>query len=185
MDAAQNEAIKAVQASRGRAAKPSAYVRLMKPAEIETSALDFSTDLDENTVIRITHASVTGPTVDPSYINILTKLSISRREINRKHESLVFLFLDSLTHLLHKESPISFVLNTLLQYKYNSLHSLATPAAASPIEVLNQNGKQPAYMIVASMLNAGQSALSQYSRYTVVTLKDIVEEMAKDHPTSG
>ncbi len=62
MDAAQNEAIKAEQASRGRAAKPSAYVRLMKPAEIETSALNFSTDLDENTVLRIAHASVTHPT---------------------------------------------------------------------------------------------------------------------------
>jgi hypothetical protein len=97
----------------------------------------------------------------------------------------VFLFLDSISHLLHKVSPISFVLNTLLQYKDNSLHSLATPAAASPMEVLNQNGKDPAYMIVASMLNAGQSALSQYTKYTVVTLKDIVEEMAKDHPTSG
>jgi hypothetical protein len=38
MDAAQNEAIKAEQASRGRALKPSAYVRQMKPSEIETSA---------------------------------------------------------------------------------------------------------------------------------------------------
>jgi hypothetical protein len=38
MDAAQNEAIKAEQASRGRALKPSAYVRQMKPSEIEISA---------------------------------------------------------------------------------------------------------------------------------------------------
>ncbi len=91
MDAAQNEAIKAEQASRGRALKPSAYVRQMKPSEIETSALEFKSDLTD-TVIRIAHASVNGPTVDP------------------------------------------------------------------------------AYMIVASMFNAGQSALSQYSKYTVVTL---------------
>ena len=73
---------------------------------------------------------------------------------------------------------MSFVLNTLLQAKYNLLHSLPTPAAASPMEVLNQNGKDPAYMIVASMFNAGQSALTQYSKYTVVTLKDIMEKMA-------
>jgi hypothetical protein len=53
------------------------------------------------------------------------------------------------------------------------------------MEVLNQNGKDPAYTIVASMFNAGQSALTQYSIYTAVTLKDILEEMAKYHPTSG
>ena len=63
----------------------------MKPSEIETSALEFITNLTD-TVIRIAHASVNGPTVDP------------------------------------------------------------------------------AYMIVASMFNAGQLALSQYSNYTVVTL---------------
>jgi hypothetical protein len=84
MDAAQNEAIKAEQASRGRALKPIAYIRQMKPSQIETSALEFITDLSEDTVIRIAHASVNGPTVDPSYIDILTKLSLSSREINMK-----------------------------------------------------------------------------------------------------
>ncbi len=39
MDAAQDEAIKAEQASRGRALKPSAYVRQMKPYEIQNICL--------------------------------------------------------------------------------------------------------------------------------------------------
>ena len=120
MDAAQDAAIKAEQASRRRALEPFAYVRQMKPSEIKTSALEFITDLSEDTVLRIALPSVNGPTVDPPFIDILTKLSLSSKEINRQHESLVFLFLDSLTHLLHEESPMSFVLNTLLQYKYNS-----------------------------------------------------------------
>jgi hypothetical protein len=80
---------------------------------------------------------------------------------------------------------MSFVLNTLLQAKYNLLHSLPTPAAASPMEIMNLNGKKPAYMIVASMLNAGHSALKQYSEHTVVTLREIKDDMAQDHPTSG
>jgi hypothetical protein len=128
----------------------------MKPSEIETSALEFITDLSEDTVLRIAHSSVNGPTVDPSYIDILAKLSLSSKEINRQHGNLVFLFLDSLTPLLHKESPMSFVLNTLLQAKYNLLHTLPTPTAALPKEVLNQKGRDPAYMIVASLFNAGQ-----------------------------
>jgi hypothetical protein len=185
MDTAQTEAIKGEQASRMRALKPSAYVREMKPNEILASSLAFTSDLSEVTVLRIAQSSVNGPTVDPSYINILSKLSLSSREGNRQHEKLVFLFLDSLTPLLYKQSPMSFVLNTLLQAKYNLLHSLPTPAAASPMEIMNLNGKNPAYMIVASMLNAGHSALKQYFEHTVVTLREINEEMAKDHPTSG
>jgi hypothetical protein len=35
------------------------------------------------------------------------------------------------------------------------------------------------------MLNAAQSAHALYYKHTVVTLQDIKEEMAKDHPTSG
>jgi hypothetical protein len=85
MDTAQNEALKAEQASRGRAAKPVAYVRQMKPAEIQIAALDFNTDIDQNIVLRIAHASMIGPTVDPSFIDmslyILTKLSVSARKI--------------------------------------------------------------------------------------------------------
>jgi hypothetical protein len=94
-------------------------------------------------------------------------------------------FLQSLEHLLHKEEPISIVLNVLLQSKFNSLHSMEPPAAASPMEELRKNGKEPAYMIVVSMLNAAQSSLAHYSKHTVVTLQDITEELAKVHPTSG
>jgi hypothetical protein len=178
MDTAENEALKAEQDSRGRAAKPVVHVRQMKEAEIQTASFNFNIDIDQNTMLRIAYASVTGPTVDPSFLDILTKLSGSSKPSSRQHECLVFLFLKSIEHLLHKEDPISFVLNVLLQSKYNSLHSLDPPAAASPMEELQRNGKEPAYMIVASMLNAAQSAHAHYYKHTVVTLQDITEELA-------
>jgi hypothetical protein len=81
MDAAQDEAIKADQASRGRALKPSVYVRQMKPSEIEISALEFITDLSEDTVLRIAHSSVNGPTVDPTYIDILANCHFPARKL--------------------------------------------------------------------------------------------------------
>jgi hypothetical protein len=119
MDTAQGEYLQREQAQRMRALKNTSYVREMKPDEITESALTFISDISSETVLRIAHASVNGPTVDPTYIDILSKLSLSNRESNRKFESLVFLFLNSLMPLLHKESPMSFVLNTLLQAKYN------------------------------------------------------------------
>ncbi len=112
-------------------------------------------------------------------------MSGSSKDISQQHESLVHLFLNSIEHLLHKEDPISFVLNVLLQFKYNSLHSLDSSVAASPMEALRKSGKEPAYMIVSSMLNAAQSAHAHYSKHTVVTLQDIKEELVKVHSTSG
>jgi hypothetical protein len=143
MDIAQGEYLQREQAQRMRALKHTSYVREMKPNEITDSASTFISQISNETVLRIAHASVQGPTVDPTYINILSRLTLSNRESNQKYESLVFLFLKSLMPLLYKESPMSFVFNTLLQAKYNLLHKLPTPAAATPPAIMNLNGKTP------------------------------------------
>jgi hypothetical protein len=100
MDTAQNDAIKAEQASRGRAAKPVIYVRQMKDPEIQAASFNFSTNIEKYTMLRIAHASGTGPTVDPSFVDVLNKLSCSSKLANRQHECLVHLFLQSLRRML-------------------------------------------------------------------------------------
>jgi hypothetical protein len=184
MDTAQGEYLHREQAQRMRALKHTSYVRQMKPKEMNESASSFTSQISTETVLRIAQASVHGPTVDPTCINILSQLALSHRESNQKYESLVFLFLNSLTPMLYKESPMSFVLNTLLQAKYNLLHQLPTSAATTPPAIMNLNGKTPEYMIVSAMLNAGHSTLSHYTDNNVVTIH-IKQEMSREHPTSG
>jgi hypothetical protein len=118
----------------------------MKLYEITESASSFISQISTENYLRIAHASVNGPTVDPTYINIPYRLT--HRERNQRYESLVFPFLNSSTPLLYKESPMSFVLNTLLQAKYDLLNQLSIPAAASPPAIMNLKGKTPEYMHV-------------------------------------
>jgi hypothetical protein len=137
MDTSQGDLLRQEQVQKMRALQHTAYVRQMKQEEIIDTASSFISQISTDTILRIEQAAVTGPTVDPTYINILSRLMVSHRDRNQKYESLVSLFLKSLTPLLYKESPISFVPNTLLQAKYNLLNTLPTHATASPLEVMN------------------------------------------------
>jgi hypothetical protein len=67
-----------------RALKHTSYVREMIPGEITDSAFTFISQISNETILRISHALVHGPTVDPTYINILSKLTLSNRESNRQ-----------------------------------------------------------------------------------------------------
>jgi hypothetical protein len=141
IDTAQGDLHRQEQAQKMRALQHTAYIRQMKQKEIVDTATSFVSQISTDTVLRIAQAAITGPTVDPTYIYIISRLSVSHRVQNQKYESLVLLFLNSLTPLLYKDSPISFVLNTLLQAKYNLLNTLPTHAATSPSEVMNLHGK--------------------------------------------
>jgi hypothetical protein len=89
----------------------------MQPDGITESALTYISEISNETVLRIAHASVHGPTVDPTYINILSKLTLSNRESNQKFESLVFLFLYSLK-LTYAPAPQGIANAVCIKYYY-------------------------------------------------------------------
>jgi hypothetical protein len=150
----------------------------MSPGEIIYTATSYSLQTPPESVIRITQAAVTGPYIDPSYMNILSELADSHRGDNQKSQGLVFLLLNSLKPLLqHRESPVLFVLNTLQQAKYNTLNDLPTPAATSSPQFANLTGETPEYIIVTAMLAAGHVSLSSFQDNNDVTLQSLTGDV--------
>jgi hypothetical protein len=74
------------------------------------------------------------------------------------------------TLLKNRGSALSFVLNTLLQAKYNMLNAIVTPATVTPSQLSREAGESPEYSIVSAMLAAGYVSMSSFGDNDKVTL---------------
>jgi hypothetical protein len=156
----------------------------MSPQEIIDTITTYSTHAPTEAVINIIQSAVTGPYVDPTYMAILKHRESQTN--NQEFQKIVFLFLNSMKSLLkHRESALSFVLNTLLQAKYNLLNDLPTLATLSPSRLARETGESPEYSVVSAMLAAGHASLSSFQDQVEVTLQDLREEMTRINPISG
>jgi hypothetical protein len=144
VDTAQGQLLNQEHAHKLHAHKATLYVRQLSPTEISEKALSYSTHAPTDNIINITQTAVTRPYVDPTYMAILSELSESHSGENQEFQKVVFLFINSMETLLqHKESALSFVLNTLLHAKYNILTDLPTLATMSSSQRARETGEHP------------------------------------------
>jgi hypothetical protein len=82
-------------------------------------------------------------------------------------------------------NALLFIINTLLQAKYNELNAIVTPVTLKPSQLSVETGDPPSHSVIATMLVAGHVAMSSFNVTADITLSGLSQEMTRVNPIAG